>query len=357
MPKTPKETLQAIPTNIVTGFLGVGKTTAISHLLQQKPSNERWAVLVNEFGEVGIDGSLFSADERNQKEVFISEVPGGCMCCAAGLPMQIALNLLLAKARPHRLLIEPTGLGHPKEVMQVLQADYHRDLIALNATITMVDARKLADRRYTEHDTFNQQLEIADVVVANKTDLYGAKELGDLHLYLQEKFGHQAKPVFPVSQGAIDPAWLEGTSKQSRHIKPPANSCSSSVDHDELNAHESNHDEAALLTATQLNTDFNDQGYLTIANQGEGFFSRGWVFKSEIIFDSKKIRSALLGLSVERVKGVFITYEGVIGFNIADEVLTEMNLDDALDSRIELIADDSSWFDEFEQALLSCISS
>ena len=73
--------IQAVPTNVITGFLGVGKTTAILHLLTHKPSDERWAVLVNEFGEIGVDGSLFEGRSSNEKGVFIREVPGGCMLC------------------------------------------------------------------------------------------------------------------------------------------------------------------------------------------------------------------------------------------------------------------------------------
>ena len=111
---------QPIPTNIITGFLGVGKTTVIKHLLSTKPVNERWAVLVNEFGEVGLDGSLLQEAERSDQDVYIREVPGGCMCCASGLPMQIALNQLIMRSKADRLLIEPTGLGHPKEVLNAL---------------------------------------------------------------------------------------------------------------------------------------------------------------------------------------------------------------------------------------------
>lgn len=109
-----KSPMLGIPTNIITGFLGVGKTSAILNLMKNKPVNERWAVLVNEFGEIGVDGSLIQGNQATQ-QVFIREVPGGCMCCAAGLPMQIALNQLLTEAKPDRLLIEPTGLGHPKK--------------------------------------------------------------------------------------------------------------------------------------------------------------------------------------------------------------------------------------------------
>ena len=103
------EPLKDIKTNIITGFLGVGKSTAILDLLAQKPEKERWAVLVNEFGEIGIDGGLFA--NHQDPNIFIREVPGGCMCCATGLPMQIAMSMLLARARPERLIIEPTVWG------------------------------------------------------------------------------------------------------------------------------------------------------------------------------------------------------------------------------------------------------
>ena len=139
--------IKAVPTNVITGFLGVGKTSAILHLLKNKPDNERWAVLVNEFGEIGIDGALMSAQHSEEQGVFIKELPGGCMCCASGLPMQIALNMLLAKSKPDRLLIEPTGLGHPKEVLAVLRSDSYREVLNLGATVTLVDARKLSDER------------------------------------------------------------------------------------------------------------------------------------------------------------------------------------------------------------------
>ena len=95
-------------TNLITGFLGSGKTTSILHLLAQKPADEKWAVLVNEFGEVGIDGALLADSGALLKD------PGGCMCCVNGLPMQVGLNTLLRQGKPDRLLIEPTGLGHPK---------------------------------------------------------------------------------------------------------------------------------------------------------------------------------------------------------------------------------------------------
>ena len=106
-----------IATNIITGFLGTGKTTAILQLLKQKPHDQRWAVLVNEFGEIGIDGALLS-----EEGALIKEVPGGCMCCAAGVPMSVALTALL-RTKPDRLLVEPTGLGHAHKVLATLTSN------------------------------------------------------------------------------------------------------------------------------------------------------------------------------------------------------------------------------------------
>ncbi len=118
-----------VPTTIVTGFLGSGKTTAILNMLKQKPENENWAVLVNEFGEIGIDGALMS-----EQGALIKEVPGGCMCCTAGVPMSVGINALL-RTKPDRLLIEPTGLGHPKQVMAVLTSEQYQPYVDLKATI------------------------------------------------------------------------------------------------------------------------------------------------------------------------------------------------------------------------------
>jgi len=208
------EHISAVPTNIITGFLGVGKTSAISNLLKDKPSDERWAVLVNEFGEVGIDGSLFSGEHSESNEVFIREVPGGCMCCAAGVPMQVALNQLLTKARPHRLLIEPTGLGHPLEIVDILSSEHYKDALSLEKIITLVDARKVSDRRYTDFATFNQQIEIADVVVGNKRDLYSPEDEEKLKTFAQRE--STDRPVYFTEQGRLDLEWLAGKSRRRR---------------------------------------------------------------------------------------------------------------------------------------------
>lgn len=126
-------------TNLITGFLGSGKTTTIRHLLAHKPEHERWAVLVNEFGEIGIDGALLA-----DSGAVLKEIPGGCMCCVNGLPMQVGLNMLLQQAKPDRLLIEPTGLGHPKQILSLLTQESYAGWIDLQATLCLLDARQLS---------------------------------------------------------------------------------------------------------------------------------------------------------------------------------------------------------------------
>lgn len=125
--------VRPVPTNLILGFLGVGKTTAILDLLRQKPEGEVWAVLVNEFGEVGIDGAILETEGA-----VVREIPGGCMCCVAGLPMQIGLNQLIARAKPDRLLIEPTGLGHPSQILDTLTGEYYQDVLKLGPVITLL---------------------------------------------------------------------------------------------------------------------------------------------------------------------------------------------------------------------------
>ena len=326
------EHMSSIPTNIITGFLGVGKTSAILHLLKNKPLSERWAVLVNEFGEIGVDGSLFEGRHPQHQGIFIREVPGGCMCCAAGLPMQIALNQLLTKAKPDRLLIEPTGLGHPIEVLEVLSADHNREILSLEKILTLLDARKLHDQRYTSHETFNQQIAIADVVVGNKQDLCTPEDFIALTNYVN-KIAKPDVPTYLTSHGAIDFNWLTGATAQKVNSRNKGKH------------HEHKIDASAEPTLPS-------SGYLKAENSGEGYKSVGWRFDPTIIFCYGRLFAFLSGLQAERMKAVFITDKGVLGYNLTSDALSEFFLDDCVESRIEIIALDI--LDDWEKQLMAC---
>jgi G3E family GTPase len=303
--------LSHIPTNIITGFLGVGKTTAISHLLDHKPPEERWAVLVNEFGEVGIDGAML-----RDSGAFIQEVPGGCMCCVAGVPMQVALNMLLARSKPDRLLIEPTGLGHPEQIIHTLTGEVFGELLDLRGTLTLVDPRKIGDARYTTNTNFQDQLLVADIIVANKVDLCSDKELKNLYAYVQERFPD--KPVHTAVQGAVKHEWLD----TSRRVYKTQHGHTHHT-HDELPESLPEPDEA--------------MGFVRRENRGQGYASCGWVYHPSITFDFDKVFNWLAGLTCDRVKAVMITDQGIAAFNAEDGVLRVLELDDCLDSRLEII--------------------
>ncbi|MGX9416221.1 CobW family GTP-binding protein [Vibrio sp. WJH972] len=329
---TNNKKILAVPTNIITGFLGVGKTSAILNLLKNKPDNERWAVLVNEFGEIGVDGNLING-QKGKDLVFIQEVPGGCMCCAAGLPMQIALNQLLVQANPDRLLIEPTGLGHPKEVLQVLSSEHYRKVISLQKNITLVDARKLSDTRYTDHETFNQQIAIADIVVGNKKDLYQSGDQESLINYV-EKFNNPNVEIIFAEHGKVSHEQLKGSTLTQEYSS---------------NHHHHHHSSKPLASELLMP----ESGMIKATNEGEGYISVGWRFAPDKLFDRKQLINLFLQLNVERLKAVFITYDGIFGYNLTKDGLTESELDECSETRIEVIAD--SIDEELENRLLQCI--
>lgn len=133
--------LQNIPTHVIGGPLGAGKTSLIRHLLANKPARERWAVLINEFGQVGLDAALLTTTADG---IALGEVAGGCLCCVNGVPFQVGLGRLLRKARPDRLLIEPSGLGHPAQLMMQLRRSPWQGVLAVQPAVIVLDAAALA---------------------------------------------------------------------------------------------------------------------------------------------------------------------------------------------------------------------
>lgn len=130
--------LNKIKTYLIVGSLGAGKTSLIQQLLKQKPSNEQWAVLINEFGKIGVDKALLG-----EQAVTISEIAGGCICCTGGAPFQVGLSRLLKESKPDVLFIELSGLGHPLQVQKQLQAEPWNTVLTLYPLLQVVDAKQL----------------------------------------------------------------------------------------------------------------------------------------------------------------------------------------------------------------------
>lgn len=335
---------KAIPTNLITGFLGTGKTTAILHMLANKPEQETWAVLVNEFGEIGIDGALLEGaagnGENGGRGIVVREVPGGCMCCVAGLPMQIGLNMLIARSQPDRLLIEPTGLGHPQEIINTLTGEYYSEVLDLRASICLVDPRHLSDVRYLENDNFRDQVNLSDVLVANKTDLCSAEDKARFEQFCQNLPDRKSLTGW-VRQGQLKQSWLELPRTERSAANPHAHSLQKST-------HKTHHQRQPGIMDLELSE---GETSLRKENTGQGHFSCGWLFSENLLFSFDQLFSLIHSMEVLRLKAVMKTDQGARGFNMQDGVVSILEMDDCQDSRLEVIHSAPLDWDTFEGQL------
>lgn len=317
-------------TNLITGFLGSGKTTTILHLLANKPKDEVWAVLVNEFGEVGIDGALLA-----DSGALLKEIPGGCMCCVNGLPMQVGLNTLLRQGKPDRLLIEPTGLGHPKQILDLLTADVYQPWIDLKATLCLLDPRQLLDPKVSGNQNFRDQLAAADIIIANKQDNADTESLAALDSWLgQEKANRQ---VFFTEQGEISGTLLDEP-RQNQRILPAS--------------HEHTHSPKPQQGLAALSLPEHQRWRRNI-NSGQGYFACGWIFDAGTQFDTIGLLEWARLAPVGRVKGVLRIPEGLVRINRqGSDFHIETQSVPPPDSRIELINDALRDWNTLQSALL-----
>ncbi|MGF1754980.1 GTP-binding protein [Vibrio makurazakiensis] len=317
-----------VPTNIITGFLGVGKTTSILNLLKNKPENENWAVLVNEFGEIGIDGALMT-----DQGAMIKEVPGGCMCCTAGVPMSVGINALL-RQKPDRLLIEPTGLGHPKQVIATLTSEQYLPYVDLKATLGLVDPRNLSNEKYTSNQNFNDQLDSSDVIIGTKVDLVHSEDIDVFNDWVTDQ---SPAKVFSklIHHGEIPLEVLD--------IERVYGASSFGIE-----AH--HHEHAEQEPQFELPP---GEAFIRRENEGQGYFSCGWLFGAEHKFDFDELFSMMSALTAERVKAVVNTTQGCYAFNVANQVVSvnEIGLD-GFESRIEVIDSQLMPWQDLEGVLL-----
>ena len=166
---------EKVPVTVLTGYLGAGKTTLLNRILSE-PHGKKYAVIVNEFGEIGIDNDLVvGADE----EVF--EMNNGCICCTVrGDLMRILDGLMRQKGKFDAIIVETTGLADPAPVAQTFFMDENVGRkTRLDAVVTVADAKWLNERLKDAPEAKNQ-IAFADVILINKTDLVSADELSDV---------------------------------------------------------------------------------------------------------------------------------------------------------------------------------
>jgi G3E family GTPase len=172
--------LDTIPVTVLTGYLGAGKTTLLNRILTQE-HGQKIAVIVNEFGEIGIDNQLIvDADE----EIF--EMNNGCICCTVrGDLIRIIANLMRRRDKFDRLVIETTGLADPAPVIQTFFVDEDvQNQTHLDAVVTVVDAKHII--QHWDADEAVEQIAFADVILLNKTDLVTIEELTSLEQRIRQ---------------------------------------------------------------------------------------------------------------------------------------------------------------------------
>ncbi len=158
--------------DIISGFLGAGKTTFIKKLLQEAVSGEQVILIENEFGEIGIDGGFLK-----DSGVEIREMNSGCICCSLVGDFGQSLKEVLTTYHPDRIIIEPSGVGKLSDVMKAVKDVAAEIQVTLNSAVTIVDAQKCKIYRKNFGEFFNNQIENAGTVVLSRTDIAPADKV------------------------------------------------------------------------------------------------------------------------------------------------------------------------------------
>lgn len=223
--------LAKIPVTVITGFLGAGKTTLIRHLMQN-PQGKRLAILVNEFGTLGVDGTILKscADENCPVENIV-ELANGCICCTVADDFIPTIEALMAMpVRPDHILIETSGLALPKPLLKAFDWPAIRSRITVDGVITLTDAEAVAAGRFApneaaveaqraadpslDHETplsevFEDQISCADIVLLSKADLVGEAGLAAARAVIEAEAPRKL-PIIAMTEGVIDPRVILG---------------------------------------------------------------------------------------------------------------------------------------------------
>ena len=223
--------LSKIPVTVITGFLGSGKTTLIRHLMMN-PQGKRLAVLVNEFGTVGVDGDILkSCADDNCPVENIVELANGCICCTVADDFIPTIEALMAlPQRPDHILIETSGLALPKPLLKAFDWPAIRSKITVDGVIALADAEAVAAGRFApdvaavdaqrladdsiDHETplsevFEDQISCADIILLSKADLAGEAGLGAARQVIASETP-RAVPMIAMTDGIIDPRVILG---------------------------------------------------------------------------------------------------------------------------------------------------
>lgn len=252
--------LAKVPVTVITGFLGSGKTTLIRHLIANA-NGRKLAVLVNEFGSVGVDGEILkSCADADCPAENIIELANGCICCTVADDFIPAIEQLLSRrVRPDHILIETSGLALPKPLLKAFDWPDIRSRITVDGVIALADAEAVAAGRFApdpdaveaqraaddnlDHETplsevFEDQIACADIVLLTKTDLTDEAGLEAARAAISAEMP-RAVPMLPIVDGAIDARvilGLEAAAEDDLAARPSHHDGEEEHEHDDFNS-------------------------------------------------------------------------------------------------------------------------
>jgi cobalamin biosynthesis protein CobW len=252
--------MQRIPATIVTGFLGAGKTSLVRHLLANA-GGHRLAIIVNEFGELGIDRDLLlGCGDATCTEDDIVELANGCICCTVADDFLPALTALVERALPpDHIVIETSGLALPKPLVQAFAWPEIRTRTTVDGVVTVIDAAALASGLFAgdpgalaaqraadasiDHDNpveevFTDQLACADLVILNKADLVAPADLARLRVEIEARVRPGVKAI-TAAQAAVAPAvalGLAAAAEDDLATRPSLHELEAEHDHDDFDS-------------------------------------------------------------------------------------------------------------------------
>ncbi|WP_131194167.1 cobalamin biosynthesis protein CobW [Lichenihabitans psoromatis] len=252
--------LAKVPVTVVTGFLGAGKTTLIRHILENA-GGRRLALVINEFGDVGVDGDILrSCGIESCPEENIVELANGCICCTVADDFVPAIEALLALTpRPDHIIVETSGLALPKPLVKAFDWPGIRARLTVDGVVAVVDAAAVAAGRFADdpeklaaqraadasvdHDNpleevYEDQLLCADLIVLNKTDLVSAEDLGRVKAEIAATIPRAVK-VVATQDGMLDAAILLGLDAKAEDdlaARPSHHDAEEGHDHDDFDS-------------------------------------------------------------------------------------------------------------------------
>jgi len=318
-----------IPVNIIGGFLGAGKTTAIIHLLKNKPENEKWAVIVNELGDVSIDGFLLRAED---KEITVKDISGGCMCCVGKVMFDAALAQMAVKIKPHRILVEPSGAGHMKDLIKTLSSRTFSPYVAMRAPLCLIDPQVIYDHHLAGSDIFIEQITYSPLLAVSKTDMASPSQLLAFEEWV--KTHYPGKKIFFISHGRIPLEILDTLMPEEENVKEKK----------EL-IYLENRIKDDHKSSSQHQPSLPRQPRMMV-NKQHGFCGIGFIFHKDDCFHTEKLKTYIAEKAPLRMKGIVNTSEGWMLFQFSGGLLTVDRILPHAESRIEFIFHSSLCPDE-----------